>query len=293
MISAEILKHVRRIEITTSHLVEDLLGGEYQSVFKGQGMEFADVREYVPGDDIRSIDWNVTARCDRPFVKQFVEERELTVAFLVDGSSSCGFGTQEKTKAEIIAETCALLAFAAVKNHDKVGISFFTDRVEKYIPTKKGRSHVLRVIREILSFKPEHQETKFEQGFEFINQVMRRRAVVFLVSDFIGLPANSRAFQILSKKHDVIAIRIRDPREREIPNVGLIELEDAESGEMLLVNTGSRRMREQYKTKAAARDKKIEQIFKKQGVDMIDIRTESSYVDPIVKFFRMREKKAR
>lgn len=293
MISREILRQVKRIEITTTRLVEDFLGGDYESVFKGQGIEFADVREYVPGDDIRTIDWNVTARSQHTFVKQYVEERELTVFFLVDASSSCSFGTAAKFKSEIIAEICALLAFAAVKNHDKVGLSIFTDRVEKYIPMKKGKQHVLRVVREILGYQPAHNLTQYETAFEFLSHVLRRRAVIFLISDFIGFPENPKSLRILAKKHDIIAIRTSDPLETGIPAVGLVEVEDAETGDRALINTSDPGFREKYRKAGEERIGKVEKFFKSVGIDKIDIETDKSYVDPILKFFKIREKRGR
>lgn len=293
MISREILRQVKRIEITTTRLVDDFLGGDYESVFKGQGIEFADVREYVPGDDIRTIDWNVTARSQHTFVKQYVEERELTVFFLVDASSSCSFGSSSKFKSEVIAEICALLAFAAVKNHDKIGLSIFTDHVEKYIPVKKGRQHVLRVVREILGYHPENSLTQYETAFEFLSHVLRRRAVIFLISDFVGFPETPKSLRILAKKHDIIAIRTSDPLESEIPDVGLIEIQDAETGERALVNTSDAKFRERYRQAGLERAEKVDRFFKSFGIDKIDIDTGTSYVEPIVKFFKIREKRAR
>ncbi len=293
MISRDIFKQVKRIEITTTRLVEDLLGGEYESVFKGRGIEFADVREYVPGDDIRTIDWNVTARSQHPFVKQYVEERELTVFFLVDASSSCYFGSSAKIKSEIMAEICALLAFAAVKNHDKVGLSFFSDRIEKYLPIKKGRKHVLRVIREILSFHPENSKTGFDEAFEFLLRVVKRRAVVFVVSDFLDFPESSKSLRVLSKKHDIIAIRITDPLEIEIPAAGFVELEDAETGETTMIDSSNPKFREAYRKMARERSERVDWLFKSVGVDKIDINTRESYTEPIVRFFKEREKRVR
>ena len=293
MISREILRQVKRIEITTTRLVEDFLGGEYESVFKGQGIEFADVREYVPGDDIRTIDWNVTARSQRPFVKQYVEERELSVFFLVDASSSCSFGTASKFKSEVNAELCALLAFAAVKNHDKIGLSIFTDRIEKYIPLKKGRQHVLRVVREILGYQPENGHTRFETAFEFLSNVLRRRAVIFLISDFIGFPENPKSLRVLAKKHDIIAIRTIDPLERLMPAAGLVEFEDAETGERAVVDTSDKGFRGRYQKSAEERREKIDRFFKSVGIDRVDIFTEQTYVEPIVRFFKIREKRVR
>jgi len=293
MISHEILKNVRRIEITTTKLVDDLFGGEYESVFKGQGIEFADVREYVPGDDIRTIDWNVTARSQHPFVKLHVEERELTVFFAVDASASCSFGTARKTKSEVIAEVCALLAFAAVKNNDKVGVVFFSDKIEKHIPVKKGKTHVLRVTSDILSFKSSHPKTDYEASFDFTNRLLTRRSVVFLVSDFLGFPEDSTPLRILSKKHDLIAIRITDPRELEIPQLSFLELEDPETGEMATVDTGSRKITEAFKQITREKRLKTETLLRSLGVDIIDIQTDSSYVDPIIRFFKARERRAK
>jgi uncharacterized protein (DUF58 family) len=293
VISRELLRHVKRIEITTTRLVEDLFGGEYESVFKGQGIEFADVREYVPGDDIRTIDWNVTARSQTTFVKQYVEERELSVLFVVDASSSCYFGSTAKIKSEIMAEICALLAFAAVKNHDKVGLSFFSDHVEKYVPLKKGKKHVLRVIREILSFHPENRRTLFDAAFEFAVRVLTHRAIVFVVSDFLDFPETSNALRILARKHDIIAIRITDPREIGLVSAGWMELEDAETGEILTVPAGDRRFRDAFERLARERSEKVDKIFRTVGIDKIDIDTSQSYVEPIIRFFRAREKRAR
>lgn len=293
MISREVLKNVRRIEITTTRLVDDFFGGEYESVFKGQGIEFADVREYVPGDDIRTIDWNVTARSQKPFVKLYVEERELTVFFLIDASASCFFGSTAKTKSEVIAETCALLAFSAVQNHDKVGVLFFTDTVEKYIPIKKGKTHVLRVTSDILSFKPKNRKTHFDAAFNFVSQVLTRKSIVFLVSDFFSFPEHSTMLRILSKKHDLIAIKITDPRELDLPRIGFMDFEDPETGEILTVDTGSRKFSEAFSKLAKERDEKVHDLFRSLGIDKIDILTKGSYVDPIIRFFKNREGRRR
>ncbi|NUO81345.1 DUF58 domain-containing protein, partial [candidate division KSB1 bacterium] len=235
MIPKEILKKVRRLEIQTRALVNDVFSGEYHSVFKGRGMAFAEVREYVLGDDVRNIDWNVTARTGHPFVKVFDEERELTVMLLVDVSSSGEFGTHEQMKGDIAAEICALLAFSAIKNNDKVGLIIFTDRIEKFVPPKKGRTHVLRVLREVLYHKPEGHGTNITTALEYLNRVIRRKAVVFLVSDFLS-EGYEKALRVAGKRHDLVAIPITDPRETEIPNVGLVELEDAETGEVHLLD---------------------------------------------------------
>ncbi len=236
MIPKEILKKVKRIEIATRGVVNEIFSGEYHSVFKGRGMEFSEVREYQYGDDIRTIDWNVSARMDHLFVKVFEEERELTVMLLVDVSSSGNFGTASQMKGEIAAELCAVLAFSAIKNNDKVGLIIFSDKIEKFIPPRKGKQHVLRVIREILYFKPEDSQTNLNVALEFLIKVIRRRSIVFLVSDFMT-EEYEKALQVTNKKHDVIAIDIIDPREVELPNIGFIELEDAETGETVLVDT--------------------------------------------------------
>src|SRR2546426_12701490 len=230
MIPKEILKKVRQIEIRTNREVTDVLGGQYHSVFKGRGMEFEEVREYLPGDEIRSIDWNVTARFDHPFIKKFKEERELTVMLVVDVSASGQFGSVRQRKNELAAELAAVLAFSAIRNNDKVGVILFTDRVEKYIAQKKGRRHVLRVIREILAFEPEGKGTNLRLALDYLNRVQRRRAVCFLISDFQDEEFR-KSLRVAGKRHDVVALSLRDPREEELPAVGLVELRDAETGE--------------------------------------------------------------
>jgi len=290
MIPKELLKKVKHIQVHTSRLVNDVLAGEYHSTFRGRGMEFDEVREYQPGDEIRTIDWNVTARAGRPFVKKFVEERELTVMLMVDASSSGQFGTFKKLKNQFAAEVCAVLAFSAIKNNDKVGLIIFTDKVEKYIPPKKGRKHVLRVIREVLFFEPEHRGTHLQSGLDFLNSVSKRRAVVFLVSDFLD-SGYERPLQISNKRHDIIALTIEDPRESELPDVGMIELEDAETGEFVLVDTRDANMRKEYRLQASKDMKERDQYFKRVGVDAIPLRTDRSYTDPLIRFFRTRERR--
>jgi len=292
MIPKEILKKVRRLEIQTRALVNDVFSGEYHSVFKGRGMEFAEVREYAIGDDIRNIDWNVTARTGHPFVKVFDEERELTVMLLVDASSSGEFGTQQQMKGDIAAEICALLAFSAIKNNDKVGLIIFTDRLEKFVPPKKGRTHVLRVLREVLYHKPEGRETNIAMALEYLNRVIRRKAVVFLVSDFLSA-GYEKALRVASKKHDVVAVPITDPRETEIPNVGLVELEDAETGEVYLLDTTSAANRQAFAREAARRGKLREKTLRSIKVDPVDIYTDKPYIEPLVRFFKMRAKRFR
>jgi len=290
MIPREILKKVKRIEIATRGLVNEVFSGEYHSVFKGRGMEFAEVREYNIGDDIRSIDWNVSARMGHPYVKVFDEERELTVMLVVDVSSSGNFGTSKQMKGEIAAELCALLAFSAIKNNDKVGLMIFSDKIEKFIPPRKGKKHVLRVIREILYFKPEDSQTNLNVALEYLSRVIRRRSIVFLISDFLT-ENYEKALQIANKKHDVIAIDIIDPREVELPNVGFIELEDAETGETVLVDTTSSGVRNTFFSRSQTGRSDREKFFNSIGVDNINIYTHQSYVEPITRFFRMRARR--
>ncbi len=292
MIPKEIFKQVKRIEIRTNRLVTDLFGGEYESIFKGRGIEFADVREYVPGDDIRTIDWNVTARSGHPFVKKYVEERELTVLFVVDGSSSQRFGSTSKLKSTIAAEISALLAFAAIRNNDKVGLLIYTDQVEKFVPLKKGKSHALRVIREILYFEPKGKKTNLKVALEHLQKVLKRSAIIFIISDFID-SGYEKAIGILEKKHDLVAIHLIDPREETLPAKGILEMEDAETGEILLVNLGSKNVREEYARLQKLRIEKINKVFLKAGVDKITVRANSSYVDELVKFFQKRERRKR
>lgn len=290
MIPKEILKKVRHIEIRTTRLVNDLFGGEYESVFKGQGIEFADVREYVPGDDIRTIDWNVTARSQQAFVKKFVEERELTVIFMVDMSGSQYFGTGEKLKAEVAAEITALLAFAATQNKDKTGLLITTDAVEKFVPVKKGRTHVLRVVREILYYKPKGHRTRLSAGLEYLNNFLTRTAVIFVISDFLD-QGYEKALKILSKRHDVIAIHLSDRREQDLPSVGLLEVQDRETGEMRLVDTSAWNFRKSYQKQARERQEQLDRLFKSLSIDKIDIPAESSYIEPLMRFFRIREQR--
>ena len=292
MIPKEILKKVKRIEITTKGMVNDVFSGEYHSVFKGRGMEFSEVREYQVGDDIRTIDWNVTARMGHPYVKIFEEERELTVMLLVDVSSSGNFGTHERMKGEIAIEICALLAFSAIKNNDKVGLIIFTDGIEKFIPPKKGKSHVLRVLRELLYHKPQGTQTDISNALEYLNRVSKRRSVVFLVSDFINA-GYEKALQIANRRHDMVAITVTDPRELQLPDVGFIELEDAETGEIVLLDTSYSEVRSVYAKQSSQDIMSRNKLFKSINVDHIDIQTDRPYIDPLIKFFRMRAKRFR
>jgi len=290
MIPKELLKKIRHIEIHTKRLVNDLFSGEYHSTFKGQGMEFEEVRQYQPGDDIRLIDWNVTARTGYPYVKKFREERELSVVLMVDASSSGRFGTRERFKSETAAELCALLAFSAIKNNDKVGLIIFTDRIEKFVPPQKGRSHVLRLIREILYFEPEGTGTDVAGALEYFNKVIKRKSVVFLISDFLS-DGYLKPLQISNNKHDVVAMKVSDPREAAFENVGLIELEDAETGEVILINTGSKEFRREFAARAREDNENLKKSLQLINVDFINIQTGESYIAPLVNFFKMREKR--
>jgi len=290
MIPREVLKKIRRIEIRTKRLVNDLFSGEYHSTFKGQGMEFEEVRQYEPGDDIRLIDWNVTARTGHPYVKIFKEERELSVVLLVDASSSSQFGTRERFKSDTAAELCALLAFSAIKNNDKVGLIIFTDRIEKFVPPKKGRAHVLRLIREVLYFKPEGVGTDISGALEYFNKVIKRRSVVFLVSDFLS-EGYYKPLQIANNKHDIIAMKITDPREETFDNVGLLELEDAETGEVYVIDTSSRQFRREFAARVDEDGRELKRSFQLIDVDFINIHTDRSYILPLINFFKMRERR--
>ena len=292
MIPQEILRKVRSIEIVTRSLVEDVFSGEYHSIFKGLGMEFSEVREYQHGDDIRSIDWNVTARMGHPYVKKYVEERELTVVFLVDASASGHFGSVDQLKYEFAAEICAVLAFSAIKNNDRVGLAFVTDEVEKVIVPKKGRKHVLRVIREILFYRPARRLTSLRQGLEYLFRVLKRKSVVFVVSDFLD-QGYEQALRILARRHDVILMRITDPRETEIPPVGMIKLEDAETGETAVIDSSSLEVRAAFKNLVLDRRSRQDALFKSAGVDCIDLTVGNSYIEPLMAFFRMRARKLR
>ena len=290
MITKELARKIRVLQITTRKVVNDVLAGEYGSVFRGRGMEFDEVREYMPGDEIRAIDWNVTARTGHPYVKRFVEERELTVIFLVDLSASGSFGSVHKLKNEIAAEFCALLAFSAVKNNDKVGLMVFTDQVEMFIPPKKGTKHALRVIRELLNFKPRPASTDIEGALDYLGRVTSKRSVVFLVSDFQAEDFEKK-MRVMGKRHDLIAVTIIDPREVRFPDVGLLELEDAETGETVLIDTGSRAVRKRYERLGREQQERFKKLFSSMGVDQIEVMTDRDYVPKLVHFFKSRERR--
>ncbi len=290
MIPQEVMQQIRRIQIRTNHLVSDVLAGQYESVFKGRGLEFREVREYVPGDDIRLVDWNVTARTGRPHVKLLAEERELTVMLLVDGSGSGQFGSTARFKNELAAEFCSVLAISAIKNNDKVGLLIFTDGVELYVPPSKGRQHVLRVIREVLYFKPVRKGTNIPGALRFMGNVLKRRAVVFLVSDFMAADYEI-PLRIANRRHDVIAVTVTDPREEILPRVGLVAVRDAESGREVLVDTSDRKVRAAYEWRAHEGARQRQQVFQRTGVDVIPVRTDRPYINEVYKFFKMRERR--
>lgn len=290
----ELLRQVRLLEIVTRDLVKDVLAGGYTSVFRGRGLEFSEVREYRPGDDIRTIDWNVTARMGAPFVKRYVEERELTVLFLVDHSASEVFGTRVRTKSELAAEVCAALAMTAVRSNDRVGIALFTDKVERFVPPQKGKTHVRRVIRELLSFDPDGTGTDLRAALDFVNRVQRRRAVLFLVSDFVAPPTGYRpALRVAARRHDAIAIQVVDQRERELPDVGLVTLREAETGRWMVADTAQPGVRDAFQRRARAFDRELEEAFRQDGVELIRLETGQSWVGPLLAFFRRREQALR
>lgn len=287
MVPRDLIKKIRRIEIRTNRLVNDVLAGEYHSVFKGRGMEFEEVREYQMGDDVRSIDWNVTARMGHPYVKSYREERELTVMLAVDVSSSGAFGTADQMKADLGVELSAVLAFSAIKNNDCVGLVEFTDRIEKFIPPKKGKKHVLRLIRELMRERPEGGRTDLRMALEFIGRVLLRRSVVFVISDFLGEDYED-PLKILNQKHDLITISIIDPRELELPPVGFLELQDAETGEVVIIDTYNAGLRERFTQRNTLMQSDLERNFRRFQVDHIPVRTDRPYIDPLVQFFQKR-----
>ncbi len=288
MIPAEVLKKVRRIQIQTSAVVNDVFAGQYHSAFKGRGMEFEEVREYQPGDDVRAIDWNVTARSGRPFIKNFREERELTVMLAVDVSASQSFGTRSQLKSELVAELGATLAFSAIRNNDKVGMVLFTDRIEKIVPARKGTRHVLRVVRELLYHEPQGRRTDVAGALQHLDRLLQRRAVLFVISDFQA-PDFTRPLRILRRRHDLIPIVIRDERESRLPPVGYVELLDTETGEQVLVDTRSRSFRRQFERLTADWRERLLTDFRRRRIDAIDVATGESFVEPLTKFFRRRE----
>ena len=290
MIPKELLKKVRQIQIGTSRIVNDLFAGQYHSAFRGLGMEFEEVCPYQIGDDVRLIDWNVSARYGVPFIKKFREERELTVMLVVDASASGLFGSGSQFKLDVAAEMCAVLAFSAIRSNDKVGLILFSSEVEKYVPAKKGTQHVLRIIRELLYHEPQRRGTDIAEALTFLNRVTTRKSVCFLVSDFLA-EGYEPALRVARRRHDLIPIVITDPRESELPAVGFLELEDAETGELLLVDTASPALRRRYAELARARTDARTALFRRMDTDAIEIRTDRPYVEPLVRFFRKRERR--
>ncbi len=288
MLTKELLKQVRQIEIKTKGLVNQVFSGEYHSVFKGRGMEFSEVREYQFGDDIRNIDWNVTARFGHPFIKIFEEERELTVMLLVDLSGSLIFGTVEKTKQQVAAELSAILAFSAMKNNDKVGLLLFTDKIEKFVPPRKGRQHVLRIIREVLSFEPVGKSTNIKGALEYMNNAIKKKSIVFLLSDFMDA-GYEKILKIVGKKHDLIGVVLNDQREKEIPRMGLIKFTDAETGRERWIDTSSKSFQKNLGSIRWNNMQKLKSLFTSGRIDNIEINTGENYVAPLVRFFRLRE----
>lgn len=290
MLTKDILKQVRQIEIKTKGLVNQVFSGEYHSVFKGRGMVFSEVREYQFGDDIRNIDWNVTARFGHPFVKVFEEERELTIMLLVDLSGSLNFGSAEKTKQQIAAEISAILAFSALKNNDKVGLILFTDRIEKFVPPRKGKTHVLRIIRELLSFEPSGKQTNIKGALEYLNNTIKKRSIAFLLSDFID-DGYDKILRICGRKHDLIGVVLHDEREANFPNIGLVKLKDSESGKEVWVDSSNRSFNKfllKYKEEVEA---KRRMLFITSRLDSIYIKTSVPYIKPLTEFFKMRAKR--
>ena len=290
MSTSALLKKVRKIEIKTKGLSNHIFAGEYHTAFKGKGMAFSEVREYQLGDDIRSIDWNVTARYNAPFVKVFEEEREMTVMLLIDVSASGNFGTQKQFKRELATELAAILAFSAIKNNDKVGVIFFTDKVEKFIPPKKGKSHILRIIHEVLAFEATGKGTDIAGALEYFSAVIKKRSICFILSDFMSKEFD-KPLKIASKKHDLVALRIHDTREDTLPNVGLVPMQDAETEQMMFVDTSSKKVRDNFAKNKAQATEKLRKLFPASGVDLIDITTGTDYVKPLINFFKTRRKR--
>lgn len=288
----DILKRVRKIEIKTRGLSREIFAGKYHTAFRGRGMSFSEVREYRAGDDVRDIDWNVTARSSKPYIKVYEEERELTMMLLVDVSASRTFGSTERTKKNLITEIAAVLAFSAAQNNDKVGCIFFSDRIEKFIPPKKGKSHVLMIIRELLQFKPESERTALSEAVRYLTNVNKKRCTTFILSDFMNSPKDRAqtedALKIATGKHDLVGIRVWDPREAELPDVGIVELEDSETGRKVWVDTSSRRVREHYAASWAEREQQIEELLRRNRIDSAKISTDEDYVSALIKLFKQR-----
>jgi uncharacterized protein (DUF58 family) len=295
-----IMSSMRQLEIRTRRMVNDSLAGAYHSVFKGRGMDFDEVREYTPGDEVRTIDWNVTARAGRPFVKKFTEERELTIFLLVDISASGNFGSGVASKRDLAAELASVLAFSAIRNSDKVGLMLYTDRVERYLPPKKGRRHVLRVVRDILYHAPQATGTDSVKALDVANRLLHRRAIVFLISDFetsanpiVARADLRRAMRRTNRRHDLVAVHVEDPREKELPDVGIVALEDAESGEVIELDTASRAVRKRFKELSLERSRRLVSDFRSEGIDTLQLQTDAAYMPALQRFFKTRERRRR
>ncbi|MHB8259895.1 MAG: DUF58 domain-containing protein [Bacteroidia bacterium] len=287
METSELLKKVRKIEIKTRGLSSQIFSGEYHSAFKGRGMAFSEVREYTPGDDVRTIDWNVTARLNTPYVKVFEEERELNVMLVVDVSASGNFGTHTQTKKDLITELCAVVAFSAATNNDKIGLIFFSNKIEKFIPPKKGKSHILRLIRELVKFEPQNKGTDVSLGLKYLTNVIKKRSIAFVISDFIDNSFDD-AIKIANKKHDIVALRIFDKTEMQMPRIGLIKLKDNETGENIWVDTSSNTFQHELKVQQVKTDAKLKEIFSRAGVDYTKINTHEGYIKPLMTLFKKR-----
>src|SRR5258706_6471853 len=291
MLTRESIGQVHRLEIKARRLVNEIFSGQYESVFRGMGMEFAEVREYVPGDEIRWIDWNVTGRMGHHYVKKFMAEREMTVMLMIDGSASLRFGTAQKFKSELAAEVAAVLGFSAIRNNDKVGLCLFSDHVEKFIRPQKGRSHTLRLVRDVLEFAPHRVATRTDEALRHLNRVLKRKAVVFLISDFYQV--DEKLLAVTAKRHDLIALQVRDPREESLPDAGLLELRDAETGETQCVNSSDRTVRRRFEDEARSRQRQVETVMRRHGIDHIILKTDRSFVIPLLVFFQSRVKRIR
>jgi len=290
MLPRDVLRQIRLLQLRARRAVEDFLGGEYHSVFKGTGIAFEEVREYQPGDDVRSIDWNVTARMGHPFIKRFIEERELTVVLLVDASASQQFGTSAHEKRDVAAELAAILAFSAIGNNDKVGLIAFTDVVERFVPPRKGLRHALRLIRDVLYFQPARPGTSIQHALDYLNRVIRRRCIAFLLSDFLDRDFE-KSLKHAGRRHDLIAVRIADPKEMELPPIGLLQLEDAENKRQFLVDAGSQRTREVFAADAKRRRDDLRRLARSAKTDLIEVSTDGGHLDSLIRFFQMRERR--
>ncbi len=288
METAELLKKVRKIEIKTKGLSNRIFSGEYHSAFKGRGMAFSEVREYTPGDDVRTIDWNVTARLRTPYVKVFEEERELSVMILVDVSASGKFGTQKQFKQDLITELCAVIAFSASQNNDKIGVIFFSDKIEKFIPPKKGKSHILRIIRELINIEPQKKGTDIELALKYLSNIIKKKSITFLISDFYDTHKFSDAMKIANRKHDLVALRVNDVNEANLPDVGLIKLKDNETGKLMWVDTSDKAFRKQMEVNHLKHEAELRDIFTKSGVDYTTINTHEGYIKPLMNLFKKR-----